>query len=379
MPAYGIYVRDATRQRVAQVDDYSQLDLVLRFNAVGSWSLQLPTSSAAAALLTFGGGLAGLIVMRDGQTLLSGPVRRISRQWSANGDVLTVSGPDDLTLLADRLALPEAPPYATVVADVRTGVAETVIKGYVAANLGPSAVDTRPIPSLSIATDAGRGSTVTGRARFVNLLELCQELAQTGGLGMTLLQQIAVGGFPLQFDVYEPQDLSAAALFSPAFGTLSAFSYTQAAAEANYVIVGGGGEGTSRMFRESFDAASVALYGRIETFVDRRDTSDPDELDQAIAEALASKAQRTELQLTPIDTGGLAFGTDYGLGDKVSVILDGTTLSDIVRTLTITLSKDKGETVTPFVGSPALADQYVGVLFRKLSEAQSRLSLLERV
>lgn len=378
MPTYGLYVRDASRTRVGEVDDFSDLEVVLRFNAVGSWRLTLPTQSVAAQLLDFGG---GFILMRDGVTLLSGPVRRLERQWSENGDVTIASGPDDLTLLADRLAypVPSGPPYTAQGHDVRAGVAESVIKAYVLNNLGSSATAVRQVQGLVNATDTGRGASVTGRARFDNLLELCQGLAQAGGLGLTLVQQVAVGGFPLQFDVYVPVDRSTTARFTAQRGTLSAFTLTQAAAEANYIIAGGGGEDTARTFRESGDSASIATYGRIEEFLDQRQTTVTAELDQAIADELASKAQKTELQLTPIASPALAFVTDYHLGDTVSVVVDDTPLVDIIRTLTITLTNDKYETVTPFVGTPALADQYVPTLFRKLAEAHSRISNLERV
>jgi hypothetical protein len=385
MPTYGLYVRDASRQRVAEVDDYAQLEVVLRFNAVGGWRLTLATQSAAAQLLILGRG--GFILMRDGVTLLSGPVRRLERQWGVDGDTLVASGPDDLTLLADRLAYPVpsmAVPdgsnhYGTQVADVRSGVAESVIKAYILNNIGSSAPAVRQIPGFINATDAGRGASVTGRARFDNLLELCQTLAQAGGLGLTLLQQVAVGGFPLQFDVYDPADLTNTAVFNPNFGTLSAFNYTLASASANYIIAGGGGEGTARTFREAGDSLSIAQDGRIEEFLDQRQTTVTAELDQAVAAELATKAQHAELQLTPIDTGAMAYVTDYNLGDTVSVVVDDIRIADIIRTITIMLTKDKGETITPFVGSPTLASHHVPELFRRLAENQSRIHNLERV
>lgn len=378
MPSYVLNVRDVSRTRVAEVDDFTDLHLTLRHNAVGAWILTLPTDSIAADLLRFGG---GLIVLRDGVTLLSGPVRSLERQWSADGDVIVASGPDDLTLLADRWAapVPAGPPYSAAAYDVRgPDPAETVIKEYVEFNLGPSATAARLVPGLVIATDTGLGATVTGRARFNPLLELVAQLAESGGLGVSLRQEIAVGGFPLQFDCYEPADRTATAVFSAALGTLGAFSYTQASAEANYILAAGGGEGTARTFREAGDSLSIGTYGRIEEFLDRRDTTDTGELDQAITDELAQKAQRTELQLTPIDTAAMAFMTDYQLGDRVTVVVDDVPLADIVRTITVQLSADKGETITPIVGSPALADQFVNILFRRLAETRSRVGSLER-
>lgn len=383
MPAdYGVYIRNSSGLLVAQVDDYHDLTLTLRFNDVGGWRMTLPTQSLAAQALAFGG---GLVVIRNGESILSGDVRSLDRSWTADGDTLIADGPDDMTLLADEVASPDpslsgpdgSDHYATQVADARSGAAETVIKAYVDANIGPSAVPTRQRPGLVIETDTGSGNAVVGRARFQPLLELVQELATAGGLGFRLLQTNIGTGFTRQFSVYTPVD-QLGAIFAADLGTLSSYRYTLKASEANYFIAGGQGEGTARTFREAGDTAAIAAYGRIVQFLDMRNTALTSEIDQGIADNLASKAQKSELQLTPLDVPSLQFGTDYGLGDQVKIIVDGDTVQDVVRTVVITLTTDKGETVTPYVGSPALADKFVARLFREMKTQAARLRNLER-
>jgi hypothetical protein len=381
---YGLYVRDVSGRLQAAIEDFHDLEVTLRHNAVGGWRLTLPTQSPACKALNFGG---GIVVIRNGVTLLSGDVRGMDRNWTANGDTTIADGPDDLTLLADELAFPDptqsAPngsnQYATQVADVQgLAAAETVIKSYVNRNIGPGAVATRQRYGLVMAANLGRGNNVTGRARFQPLLDLVQELATTGNVGISLKQTNIGTGFTRQFDVYVSVDQTGTAIFSADLGTLSSFRQTLRASEANYFVAGGGNEGVNRIFREGGDVAAQALYGRIVQFIDRRDTTVVAELDQAIAEAITSKAQKAELQLTPLETGAVAYGTDYNLGDQVAVIMDGITTTDLVRTVVITLSTDKAETVTPYVGSASMADKYVAKLFRALKSQDARLRNLER-
>lgn len=381
---YGLYVRDASGRLQAAIEDYHDLELTLRHNAIGAWRMTVPTQSRACQALNFGG---GIVVMRNGATVLSGDVRGMDRNWTATGDVTVCDGPDDLTLLADEVASPDptqsgpnaANNYGTQVADVQGPTnAETVIKSYVNRNIGPGAIASRQRYGLVLAVNKGRGNTVTGRGRFQTLFDLVVELATAGNLGLRLLQTDIGTGFTRQFDVYTPQDVSGTAIFSPSLGTLREYRYTLRASEANYFIAAGGGVGTARIVREGGDAAAQALYGRIVQFLDRRDTAVVAELDQAIAEAITSKSQKAELQITPLETGALAYGTDYNLGDRVSVIMDGVTVTDLVRTVVISLTVNSGETVTPYVGTAAMADKYVAKLFRTLKSQETRLRNLER-
>jgi hypothetical protein len=376
MAAYAIYVRNAARARVAQVEDYAALRLALRFNAVGTWHLRVPRDSAAARLLGWESGAGGIIVTRDNAALFSGPMHKLERRWNAREDVIEASGQDDLGWLADRLALPVpgGPPYTFASHDVRTGTCSTVLHAYVNVNAGAGASAQRRVAGLTFAADTGIGATVTGRARFDNLLELLQGLALVGGIGFRIVQS----GTDLEFGCYAPADLTDAVRFSPELGTLEAFQYAQESAEANYIYVGGGGEGTARTFVEGGGALSIATYGRIEAFRDRRDTTDPTELAQTLQEELGEKADRAELRLSPIDTAAMRYGADYGLGDQVTAVIDGVVLTDLIREVQIDLTADRGEVVTPVIGTPGLAVANVPAIFRRQAQTSARVSNLER-
>ncbi|MEH7511599.1 siphovirus ReqiPepy6 Gp37-like family protein [Gottfriedia acidiceleris] len=377
---YELYVRDQYFNRVAVIQDFQNFEAIIRFNAPGTWVLDLPTNCEAAKELVKK--KSGVVVYKDGKPLLSGPVTGRNRKWSGGVDRLTVNGFDDLILLQRNLALPgfSGFPYSYNDYDVRTGKAETVMKAYLNANIGANARSERKV-EITTQTDSGLGKTVTGRARFHTLLELFTSLALAGGdLGFRIIQV----NNALQFQVYQPIDKSKTAVFSPLQGNLLEFEYSTEDPEANYTIVGGGGEGKDRIILEKGNSLSISNYGRIETFLDRRDTSDTIELTQSMDEELSSKAEKMSLSITPIDTEMLAFGTDYTVGDIVSVILadsnDVTSIqkiTDVVREIKLSLNQD-GVMIVPNVGTPDSTSKKTSSIYDKMKRFNERLSHLER-
>ena len=373
MGEWTLYARNAALQRVGEIDDYQRLSLALRFNSVGAFDLEVPYGTEIASLLATDG--AGIIAVKNGTVVASGPVRRRERKWGDEEDNLVVSGPDDNTYLHERLALPvvTGPPYTSAAYDVRSGVASTVMQQYVDYNAGASASAARRVPGLALAVDPMLGSTITGRARFQTLLELLQDLALTGGdLGFKIVQS----GTALAFSVYDPEDKTATVKFSAGLGNLREFNYEHEAGTANYVVIGGGDELTARTFVERGDSDSISKWGRIEVFRDGRDTTDTTELGQRIDETLAEQAERTNIALVPVNTEGMEFITDYNLGDRVTSVVDGVAIEDVMRAVNVSLTPEQGEVVSPVVGTPG--PQTVLALFAELKRMRRQISHLER-
>jgi hypothetical protein len=407
MAKYNLYVRDQYFNRVAEIENYQSLTLKPQFNLVGTWALTLPFNCPAAFELIKP--KTGIIVVRDGITIFSGPVMQKQRKWSKDEDMLTINGYDDNVVLQHFIALPTqvGPPYDADY-DVRTGPAETVMKQYVDANIVSGAQSNRK-QNITIETDQGRGSSVKGNARFNTLLDLCGTLALAGGgLGFKIVQN----GNALQFQVYQPTDKTKSVIFSPLLGNLIDFDYTETAPQANYIIAGGTGQGASRTTQESGDSDSIVTYGRIEEFLDQRDTTDPTQLQQAISAELSQKANQTNLSMTATDTDGMAFVRNYNLGDKVTVILTqpdvvneideltsfislyqtemitverlrevqtvANVITDVIRQVTITIDQS-GETINPVIGSPDSTVRPGLNIFTKIKQINKRLINLERV
>lgn len=371
-PVWTLYLRDATLARQGQIEEYASFETVLRYNDVSTWTLELDARHALVPQIIQPG--AGILLVRGGTVVMSGPWTRLDGRADGNHEVLTVTGASDEVLLREAQASPvpsaSSPPYSAQEHDVRTGIASTVLRQYVDANAGPGAVSTRRKLGLTIGTDTLVGSTVTGRARWQVLLTLLQDLATSGGVGFRVVQ-VDQGR---EFQVYQPQDKSSLVKFSTALGTLSEFSHTTNRPTATYVYVAGGGEGTARVVRERA-SSQYATWGRIEgELVDQRHTSVTTELDQAGDEELIEQGQRTTLAVTPIDTDQQRFGEHYDLGDIVSADLGAFgQVSDLMREVTVSL-RPESQRITPALGTTLT----VPPLFEALRRTRHRVINLER-
>jgi hypothetical protein len=366
--------RNDTLERVAVLDDYRDCELIPRFNDVGSWSLTLDRRVGKAASLT--DPAYGVEITRDGTAVLSGPVNTVHSTRDGTTQTLTVSGPDDMVWLRRRLAHPQpgssTPPYDTQAYSTGTAQASALLRAYVNVNAGPSAIAPRRVPGLMAADDPLLGSTITGRGRWQVLLELLAELAVAGGgLGF----RVRHDGTALLFEVYEPTDKTDTVHFSYGNGTLAGHEYERAGPETSYLYVGGGGEGTARIIYEQ-QGDDAVTWGRAESFQDRRDTTDTSELAQAADETLGEHGETTGLSITPVDTDGQRYLTHYQLGDKVSAVIDGSTVTELIREVKITLRPNRAELVAPQIGTPG--KRSVLALFDRMRRLSGRVTNLER-
>lgn len=274
--------------------------------------------------------------------------------------------------------------FAAIANDTITGDAETVIKHYVDVNAGPSALFNRQLPGLVIETNAHQGTTVTGNARFDHLVlsdgsGLLQLLAVAGGgLGFRIVN---VAGVPT-FRVYTPVDRSNSVYFSQALDNLIDFTYTDNAPNAetggNVYLVGGGGQGTDRIFTLSTDPTSIGLWGWSEQFQDARDTTDIPTMLQRGEASLLINSEVTTFSATISPSPQTVFGVHFDLGDKVSAVVDGAVFSELIREVDITLDAGKAEVVTPIMGTPH-SITIRNALWKHLKGMTRDISLLQRL
>jgi hypothetical protein len=377
-----VEVRDADLKRVGQLVDVDIVgaEFVLRHNEVGTWRVSLHASSAMADLLRTPG--YGLIVTGPNGVIMSGPTAttKLNQTEDDPDGTWVIEGYDDSIILADRLAYP-TPASADVTAqttavDLRDDVAETVIKGYIDANLvsGPAV---RQVANLTVATDQARGSNVIGRARFETLQELLNGLAQTGGLGYRIEQV----GSSLVFDVYEPVDRSALVRLDIDNGRLSSAEYLVEAPLVTRAIIAGAGEQEERLFFEgtlSESTAAETLWGRrIERLVDARTTQNADEFEQEAAETLIDDGKtRVALTVTPTDNLTMLYGQDWGLGDTITVTIGSTIATAVVYTVALSIQTD-GVYLAAEVGKPQ-PTQLEGRLLKTAEATTRRVGEIER-
>lgn len=375
---YRVYIRNGDYQRVDELTDWLSLTLVRRFNAVGTWELEVARSGLSASLITK---TSGIIVTRDAgdgpETIFSGS---ISTEYTRTATTLRVAGRDDNVFLdVPALPTPTGPPYVDEY-DVWTGQASAVMLALVHVNVGPGARVDRRAQGWYNAADPGLGGTITGRAKFQPLIVLLAELALSptaGGLGFRALQSDTVEN-AIEFSVYEPRDQRETAKFSIEAGTAQDFEDVYQHPPANYVyVLGGDGLGANRTIVEDGDDASIAEIGRqIEMFVDARDVADAGELNQRLAEALAGAVSSRKVTVTPFQIQSLEYGPDYELGDLVTFAVDGETFEDVIREVTIELTADRGVVVTPMVGNANTSND--DITARQIAAVDARLTNIER-
>ena len=372
-PDYYVRWRDKNLAPVGETAAWEKLTLVPRFNNPASWILDIRAEHLNVNFLDWSNSIE---VFRKSMGFVAGPITGI-RHLNYRKNVYRISGVGNLIHVNDKLATPqsEGPPYDTDAYDIQTSTdAETQLKYYVDAHCGPGAKVARQ--KLTIAANQNRGASIPGRARFYNLLELCRSLALQGGdMGF----RVTINGTELEFDVYEPTDLTDDVKLSLGLGTLLGYQITSEAPTANHITGAGGGQGITRIFREGEDATSQEKYNRrIETFRDRRDTTDTDEIDNTIQEELDKKAERVSVELYLADTLQAGAIDDYFVGDKITAEADGVTYTTPIREMKITVAANL-ETVIPVVGSPgAVAENAFSDLYSKINDLQAQLALVQK-
>jgi len=379
-----VEVRDVSLVRVGQIAT-KVLDLraTLVKDAPGEWVLRLPVEHPMVPFLRAPG--AGIIVTHvTAGPRFSGPVRTPTIQ--ANTDdprgTVTFTGVTDDVILWNRLAYP-TPITADVAAqnvayDVRTGQAETVMHAYVAANIGTTAPAARKVTAFTQATDLARGGSVTKSARWDVLGILLTEIGAVAGLGFRVVQV----GAALQFQVTGNSDKSPSVRLDLLNGTLASTKTDATGATLTRAIVAGQGEGALRKFVERTSATAIAAevaagpWGRIETFLDQRNTNDDTELAQAGDKAIAEHAAATSVVAVPSDDQTMRWPQDWDQGDTVGVVVEGQETKATVSSVTILVNRE-GARVGAAIGPVQAYDPLAGVS-ADLDATTERVSSLER-
>lgn len=360
---------------------WTNLDVTTRFNEPASGSVTMPAYPDTMAQLQAG---RRLVVTRDRQVWCAGPMEipqdlayGVGTDGEAPPGRVTVNFTDDLARPAGYLTWP-APASAwtaqpATARQILTTNAETIIRTLVNENCGPAARADRRIPNLTLAPVAAVGTTTSVNTRFEGLLATCRRVAiDGGGLGFRT-RQTAAG---IEFEVYQPADRTKTARFSEGLGNLRSLTYKQSAPTVTHALVTGSDQATPRAYVEVADTAAAATWWRVEQLVNgSADNDAAGELTQDGTEALAQGSAPVELATVTVDTPDLRAGRDYGLGDRVTVMLPtGIEVVDLVRSIHLQATPNAGEHVTALIGSPsATSDPQVVQLVRELGRRLGRI------
>jgi hypothetical protein len=382
--ALRVYVRDASLNRLGQVADYTSLNVIPRFNAVGAFRLEISADSDKAPLLTEGNGL--IIRTHAGDTVMTGEIQTVdwARSSSDGGSgKLTIGGVDDTAVLAHYTCWPT--PTAVIgsqtdsVYKLNAVVAETAMRALVNLNAGPGALASRKNPLLTLAADGGRGPAVTRQInQFDNLLTVLADIAGAAGLGFRIVQV----GTSLQFQVYTPVDRSQTARFSFRLGNLTDANYSTTPPTCTRAIVVAGGSPSPRVCK-TYDRTDPLFPGLvIEQFVDLTnvDTASVDltaQMDQAGNEALTNGAGQGSLSIAPIDIPKLQYGRDYNVGDTIAADVRGSWYTDVVREVSITSTAADATQVKATVGGNSTGTGPVARIYSLIAQVKKDVTRLK--
>lgn len=343
---------------------------VLRDADVGSFQVTVPAGDELSRRMGAGW---RVVIQDDDQTVLSGPLTEVGE--SVADSTRTLTGVSDLQHVQDRLLFGDpSKVWAGQTAEgmyARTGPAETVIRDIVHSNVGEGAVVARRQPGFVVAASQGRGNAVKVNDRDKPVLEVIRPLARSGGVTFDAAQE-QDGRIVFRFRV--PQDRSRSVRFTPQNGGLVEGSYSLVAPSVNAAMAAGKGAGTYLNRREYVRATSWGR--RVEEFLDQTSTDDDPEIKQAAAELMDEGREGATASFAAQEVEGCRYGTDFWLGDTVTVAFDSATVSEPVRQVELAWD-GHGRTAVLSLGDHDSADDRTPKWVKKIKKLDARVRGLE--
>lgn len=356
--------------KVGEAESY-QFEAIVRNLAVGEWILSAPTAGLTAPDLD---AIDSVLMYNEaGQIVFAGLVRPYDgneggtlRTVDAESSEIEFSGIDLWGLLAMRRVWPDpatAPPWSTS-HDVRTGVASTVAAEFIDANLGATAIADRQIAGLEI-VDPATGLSSTWSGRLQPLSEMVANICRDAGL--TCRADMRTPG-AIRFVIGSPSDQSDRYLFTDQ-GDLEGVTRLVTPAQATHVLGAGQGELTARSFAVA-DSGATGL-DRVEVVYENTNITTAGELLTATARELdlATEDAAVEAVLSSAASQSIDYLTDYQVGDRLGIEIEGVRYHPQVEAVRFSFSADR-QLITPLLGRTS-ADPLKRLLSR-VSSLQSQ-------
>lgn len=339
-------------------------DGVIRHLAVGEWTLEGFVDSVELQPDVRLEDVDTLRVVQGSVLLYGGYVTTIEIAESGDGDRFVMNGLDLWAPLAWMIAFPHPsmlPPWPDS-HDIRFGAASTVAAGYIRDNAGTTAIEDRQYWPISI-VDGDTGDAKEWSARLQPLNDLIARICTDGGI--TCRPRLGFDG-SITYWLGHSEDRSASAVLSDK-DALVGIRKVYTKAKATYVVAGGQGELTNRMF-----ATARSTGGRrIEMFSDQASLTSPSELQAAAVAAVTVNADDLTVQaeITDRAAADFAYLNKYDVGDLVAVEIDFVRYPIPVTAVAFHISPERS-VVRPTLGSASL-NKLTGLL-RDVADLQSR-------
>jgi hypothetical protein len=293
----------------------------------------------------------GIELWRDGRQEFTGRLTAREPSWDRESGkaVMKLEAKDDKILLADRLVRPDAARAADdqVVSDywTFTGRASTAMRQLISDQAGPTAYAAYRIPGLVLGDDPNVGVSRTWSSLFLPVLDQLAAISVASGsnLGVRMTTDNGI----LRAQITTSSDLAATVRFSADLSNLVGWTYRDEAPTVTHALAAGSGDLHLRLRKLAVTADPLATqWGRqIWSYVDRRDSDDPAELQQAAQDALAEGGPTVSLQVQLTDSQAATYGVDWGLGDRITVHVGlpggpaSASVSDVVREISFEVGR----------------------------------------
>lgn len=388
MTDLAIRVVDPLLTRQGSLSNWESLDLRRTRNGEGAWSVTVPASDPQARVLYDGqqaaGGWGLLFYLRDSSDPYSGG-------WLTGWDYDDTSGPgrftfygvDHMRILAGAKATRDGSTTSWTSESapaVRTGVAETVMRGYVTDNaVADSAWQStnvaRPKLTLDKANVPPLGGVVTGKAENGSLLELLQQLAYDGGdIGFSVDYRAG----QLVYSTRLARDLTSLVRVSATVkASVRAPSAGNVEAVGQLPTPSGGTATTTARYRHSQTAEDKwGQPGLAWSFTDAGSVNDVSEIDSASLQEMGARAESRSITFETFDKPQATLGVDYDLGDVVRVVTALGQYDEMVRAMQVTGNSTEGVRISATIGTPDA--QPIGYSTRTRKTLLARVDRLER-
>ncbi|MEI6059037.1 MAG: siphovirus ReqiPepy6 Gp37-like family protein, partial [archaeon] len=319
---YPLYIFDSTLTLLGMIDNYEYLKWNFKYRTVDDFEIKVNRYKNNASYLIAGNIVsvyinneyrAGIIELKELTLTQDG---KLSESYHIIGRGLD-------GLLAERIAL-----YVTASGtgyDSQNDKAETIMRHFVDVNCISSGTAARNYSLLELETDLTRGATVKYDARFQILSELLEDISLASGLGWGVVLDTI--NKKMNFRIYEGLDRSfgngvnSVVCFNPEYGNVKLLGYRESRLNSkNVTYLGGQDVAELRTVTEvTKDAGSYSDTLRRETFIDARDLDAVDKLTQRGNERLVELGEESVIEMENLSTGPFEFGTDFDVGDIVTV------------------------------------------------------------
>lgn len=329
-----VKIYDSNFNRIADINNYEFFEWVRMFRNPDEFTLHINRYKNINSFINGEMVAIPLIdILQKGNWVISniGGLERAGRIEKINIQ-LTEKGKESETIIIRGFSASQVLKNRYIIEETTSGngydtqtteIAETVLKHYVDQNTISASNANRSISNFVISSDLLRGNTISTRARFQKLDELAESICLSGDIGYETTFNLSTNNN--EFDVIEGIDRTIEVNITTTTNNVKRIKFENSILDVlNFAYVAGQGIAENRVLREVFiDATEPSGFDRKEVFIDARDLTLNDELDDRGTAVLEDNKELLLLEFEYLESGLFQYLNDFDLGDIITVTYIG--------------------------------------------------------